>query len=63
MTEIHQHDRLAACPAGEECTEGVRTLFKPLRSGALPMHRSRSGEPCKGARQMPTAPPVYAPAP
>ncbi|MER5613257.1 hypothetical protein [Streptomyces sp. NPDC002215] len=46
------------CPAREKCTAGMRTLFKPLKNGRLPMHRGWLGEACRGARQEPTTPPL-----
>lgn len=49
------------CPAREKCPSGLRGVFKPLKNGRLPMHRHGiygGGEPCQGARQKPTTPPL-----
>jgi hypothetical protein len=46
------------CPAREKCPAGIRSLFKPLKNGRLPMHRDWLGYPCAGARQRPTTPPL-----
>ncbi|MER8004806.1 hypothetical protein [Streptomyces sp. NPDC094149] len=49
------------CPAREKCPNGLRALFKPLKGGRLPMHRHGlygGGEPCAGAGQKPTTPPL-----
>jgi hypothetical protein len=49
---------LVICPAREKCTAGLRSIFKPLKNGRLPMHRDWLGYPCSGARQKPTTPPL-----
>ncbi|MFL6096136.1 MAG: hypothetical protein ACJ71Y_11860 [Blastococcus sp.] len=46
------------CPAREKCPSGLRSLFKPLKNGRLPMHRDWIGYACPGARQKPTTPPL-----
>lgn len=46
------------CPAREKCPSGLRSLFKPLKSGRVPMHRDWLGHACAGARQKPTTPPL-----
>ncbi|CAM5249812.1 hypothetical protein SGLAM104S_01598 [Streptomyces glaucescens] len=48
------------CPARERCVSasGMRSLFKPLKNGRLPMHRGWLGEACPGAHQKPTTPPL-----
>lgn len=46
------------CPAREKCTAGLLTVFEPLKTGRLPMHRGWLGEACSGARQKPTTPPL-----
>ena len=46
------------CPAKRRCPNGLVAIFKPLASGRLPMHRHWLGEPCEGARQKPTTPPL-----
>ncbi|MFJ8798465.1 hypothetical protein [Streptomyces sp. NPDC102487] len=46
------------CPAREKCPSGLLGVFKPLKSGRLPMHRHWLGEPCDGTRQKPTTPPL-----
>jgi hypothetical protein len=46
------------CPAREKCPSGLRGVFKPLKNGRLPMHRHTFGEPCAGAKQKPTTPPL-----
>jgi hypothetical protein len=48
------------CPAGEKCTTqtAMPSLFVPLKTGRLPMHRGFLGKPCDGAHQKPTTPPL-----
>jgi hypothetical protein len=48
------------CPAGEKCAMGTPMpyLFVPMKTGRLPMHRGWLGEPCPGAHQKPTTPPL-----
>ncbi|MFG3170611.1 hypothetical protein [Streptomyces sp. NPDC048200] len=46
------------CPARERCSAGLLGIFKPLANGRVPMHRHWLGEPCEGARQKPTTPPL-----
>ncbi|MEU5596857.1 hypothetical protein [Streptomyces sp. NPDC020298] len=45
------------CPAREKCPAGL-SVFTPLASGRLPMHRDSLGYPCPGARKKPTTPPL-----
>ena len=48
------------CPAGRQCAASTAfpSLFKPLKNGRVPMHRSWLGAACAGAHQKPTTPPL-----
>ncbi|MFC8640060.1 hypothetical protein ACFUC2_04790 [[Kitasatospora] papulosa] len=47
---------LVLCPARGSCPNGLLGVFKPLKNGKLPMHRSDHGMQCPGAGQRPTTP-------
>lgn len=49
---------LVICPAREKCPAGLRGLFRPLKTGRLPMHRGTFGDACPGAHKKPTTPPL-----
>ena len=47
------------CPAGEQCPNGLRGIFTPLKNGRLPIHRDGTyGDPCPGSHKKPTTPPL-----
>lgn len=49
---------MVLCPARDRCTSGKHSVFKPLKTGRLPMHRGWLGAACDGANQEPTTPPL-----